>query len=173
VTTGVTNMSEEAIIRFDKRAASKKVITDHIADGAVTTPKIADGAVTNAKIAANAVTKDKILGGGLACAVADQSLNRSANTTYQNTTGKTIIIIASVEYVGAASSSGYADIVVGPTDPPDILENNVSCDLALGTIIFAIVGIVPPGYYYRLNTSVTGSATMSVSQWLEAQLSVG
>jgi hypothetical protein len=166
-------MSEEAIIRFDKRAALKKVVTEHIADGAVTTPKIADGAVTNAKIASNAVTKDKILGGGLACAVADVSTSRSANTTYQNTTGKTIMIIASVEYMGAADSSGYAEIVVGPTSTPDILENNVSCDLAKGTIIFAIVGIVPPGYYYRLNTSTAGNATMSVSQWMEAQLSVG
>jgi len=164
---------KEAVIRYDKRVEKGKIVADHIADGAITTSKIADSAITTAKIADNAVTKDKISGGGLAVSVADTSFSRSANTIYQNTTGKTIIVIASVEYNGASSSSGYAEIVVGPSSPPDILCNNVQLDLASGTEIIALIGVVPPGYYYALNISVTGSATVAISQWCEVQLSVG
>ncbi|MEM2174382.1 MAG: hypothetical protein ABIM21_00470 [candidate division WOR-3 bacterium] len=98
-------MAEESIIRFDKRAAAGKITATHIADGAVTAAKIASGAVTTEKIADGAVTAAKISGGGLACAVANVSLSRSANTTYQNTTGKTILIMASVEYMCEAQLS--------------------------------------------------------------------
>ncbi|MEM3979981.1 MAG: hypothetical protein QXF79_01830, partial [Ignisphaera sp.] len=98
-------MTEEAIVRFDKRLAKLKITTEHIAD--------------------NAITKEKIFGGGLTGIVIDQSLNRSSNTTYRNNTNTILLVISSIEYVGATDSTGYAEFLIGKTENLDTLVNNV------------------------------------------------
>lgn len=82
-----------------------------------------------------------------------ESLSRSANTEYQNTTGSPIDFVVLVESGSSASQAGV-DLYTGSSSAGKIIDRTVYIDLA-GDIdaggYAAAGGIIPDGFYYKFD----------------------
>jgi len=102
--------------------------------------------------------------------------SRAANTTYQNTTGRPIVIIVTVTCyrAGLAGATAYAYGLRGTSSPPITIGNNVGF-LDVDTLVcygmFTLVQFVPNNYYYQVATVASGTGSyVNLSNWTEIEL---
>ena len=109
---------------------------------------------------------------------------RALDTNYQNTTGRPVMVVSSIEVETGNTGSGIykygkLDLLIGSSSPPTTNINTVTqgaqvysagADYVLGTM--TLVGIVPDNYYYKiLETSDLGSGgAVTLKEWHEYQL---
>lgn len=102
---------------------------------------------------------------------------RSINTTYQNTTGHTLMVVVDV-HVGYAAGSctyqGEADLIVGAATTSWVSVSKASqygfctSNSSAGRGIQSMFGVIPPLYYYKASTSL--SSTPALSNWTETRI---
>lgn len=100
----------------------------------------------------------------------DVTSSRALDTPYQNTTGKTKIVIISLYFTGSPVS-GEAEFLISP-------DNTWRTRILISTTgVFSqgidqhlvLYGVVPPGYYYIVETSVM-DGTVSIITWVEYEI---
>lgn len=101
------------------------------------------------------------------------SPTRNLNTPYQNTTGHPLIVQCNLECYRASAVDAYAYAIfrVGPVpiEPVGIaglgtISNSAERMFAQGIII------VPPNYYYVVNTFTSAGSTVILETWYEVEL---
>jgi len=108
--------------------------------------------------------------------ISDVTASRALSTTYQNATGRPLLVIVTVrlERGAVASARACAHGLVQNVSPPTV---HVCCpSLAEASnyyeiIMSACVLAVPPGYYYQVQSDVAGAgSTVILSSWIEVEL---
>jgi len=108
----------------------------------------------------------------------DVIASRAIDTTYQNTTGKWIMVISSISLSAGMDQSVDAIAYIGTTSPNSVVSkvgiyHNVDRGYS-GSGTVAVKGnvtfLVPPSWYYRIGKSGTGGA--SIDTWWEAELNL-
>jgi hypothetical protein len=93
----------------------------------------------------------------------------SANTGYQNTSGRPQLHIITVTFIIPESTNGLADaqFLTGPSSVAPVSEAHMADTATTNEIrsIHNLVAFVPPGYFFRANTSVTNTATADIVYW--------
>lgn len=96
---------------------------------------------------------------------------RSYNTVYQNSLGKPIFVDVSALCMVGSGETCVIQGIVGSTNPPPGINNTVESGAyhtpSAITTISAISFIVPPGYYYEVTTSTSGSPSLYFDHWTE------
>lgn len=100
--------------------------------------------------------------------------SRAIGTVYQNTGNFPIIVYTSVSLYNGTTSGYYAQVqaMVGPTSSPAttvVTAKNLANSSYPNTQTSPITFIVPPGYYYKIVSTVNNGTTTLLS-WLEANL---
>jgi len=120
---------------------------------------------------------DKAESAGVSVTVTDQTANRTFNTIYQNTTGKTLLVIVGVyanvyaasycNFYGEISADGSTFTTVsyaGAQDADGEWERNRD----------TLVIVVPLNYYYRLRTAeystAPGRVQKGIVSWIEIEM---
>jgi len=81
--------------------------------------------------------------------LSDEKLNRSLNTWYQNTSGKTLFVCILLNTSGA----GDGELIIGPsTSTYYTVDRFLSSDSSLAPV-YALKAFVPAGWYYKLDSS--------------------
>lgn len=110
--------------------------------------------------------------GQLGTTSTDLTSGRSLNTTYQNTTTQSIFLTVTVTLSSVNTAvSALAILYVSGTSTPGIeisraLNNNQYTSSL--NINVPLTAIVPPGHYYRINSS--GSGTTAINTWVEQRI---
>jgi len=108
--------------------------------------------------------------------VQDVTASRALATTYQNTTGRPLLIIVSCECIKAAAvDSAWLYGAIDDATP--------AIDEATRSGIFGLAGdaaplrmytqitmIVPNNYYYAVRAQISGTSTVTLTKWWETQL---
>ena len=102
----------------------------------------------------------------------NQTPNRVFNTVYQNLTGRPIIVMASGSLdVPVAGTGTNVVAYVGPTNiltTDNIVAQEKTLDSQfIGGLMYTITFIVPPNFYYKIQSYVDGSCTLNLDRWLE------
>uniref|UniRef100_A0A6M3L903 Uncharacterized protein n=1 Tax=viral metagenome TaxID=1070528 RepID=A0A6M3L903_9ZZZZ len=99
---------------------------------------------------------------------------RVKDTIYQNTTGKPIMVMATVYCYAAAgvTAVSYADLQTGAASPPATVLGSAGYGSILVTenkaMYFQVAGLVVNNNYYRLATTLSGAgATITLTRWEE------
>lgn len=136
----------------------KPTSTDGIPSNSIGTEQLIDGSVTSSKQS-------------LAGSVSQPS--RAIGTIYQNTSGKLLIVVASIalDTVAAtdtAKCTALNDTVTPPVSEDGQIESNLG---AVGqTETLQIIILVPSGNYYEITSTVTGTGTATLIKWTEYTL---
>jgi hypothetical protein len=105
------------------------------------------------------------------CNIIDRTGTRALDTIYQNTTGRTLLLIVSVTcWRKGLDENAYVVVDCEDTTPPGPVGR---VGLILGQIeesFFDVVLAVPPLYYYSLMASETGTSVVAIYKWIEVQL---
>jgi hypothetical protein len=91
----------------------------------------------------------------------DVSASRAMGEIYQNTTGKPLRVA-----IRGNSSNGYQGDMIfltGATSPPTL---PVAEETSAGGVPTTIVGLIPPGWYYKVHVS----GDMNIDGWIEQTL---
>ena len=107
--------------------------------------------------------------------VKDVVTERDLDTSYRNLTGRPMLVIATVRALkAAAADDAYADALIGPADPPTTIVAYAGLLAYAGSApelsLFCLVFAVTPGYYYRINSNVSGTGSISKYGWIEVEL---
>lgn len=208
--TNTAQIADGVIVGAD--IADNAIVTAKIATDGVESSDIKDGEIVNADISASAGIVDTKLatistagkvdgaaltnlanipaGAGL-IPVANvpsagvgqlSSPARSLGTNYQNTTGKNLIVYASIECSRGTSATngnhGTATAYMDSTSTPTtIVAQGASTQGATGANnedwqkqVIPLVFIVPNNSYYRITGTSAGSGATSIIYWREQQL---
>lgn len=192
--------------------ANDTITTTQIGTGGVGTDEIADGVITNSDISASAgivdtklatiSTAGKVSGAALtslsstpagagvfpaanvpSAAVAQlTSPARSLGTNYQNTSGKNLIIYASIEVTrGSSATSGNHGTATAYMDTASTPTTIVcSCSSTQGTTgannedyqkqVITLMFFVPNNSYYRITATSAGTGGATIITWREQEL---
>jgi len=97
---------------------------------------------------------------------------RALDTIYQNTSGKTMLVVVSV-YCYSGLSNGYyggARADIGVISPPNLIVARVrivNVDGYYFAAFYSMSFIVPSGYYYRVASELNGNSNVYLSTWTE------
>jgi len=105
----------------------------------------------------------------------DESLTRAFGPTYQNLTGRPMVVLIAFSALRASAIMAYAylqacvDLVTPATDPVAYagLQN---MDNVAEHIEAFLAFFVPHGCYYQCNEQVTVGGSLSLTTWYEIEL---
>lgn len=105
----------------------------------------------------------------------DVTNSRVTGTIYQNTTGKTMLLVISLELATLlAGEQAGANLLTGPSSPPTIQTDSVfiSTTNAVfdGFLDGNMFAVIPPNWYYRVEdtSSSTAPVPLAIINWHEA-----
>jgi len=108
--------------------------------------------------------------------VEDVTASRALNVTYQNTTGRPLLVIASCACVkAAAAESAWLYGAIDSTTPAtnEATRSGVyglAGDVAPLRTYTQVAMIVPNNYYYAVRPQTSGTSTVTLTKWWETQL---
>lgn len=87
-------------------------------------------------------------------------------TLYTNTTGRTLIIIVTVECVSTVNNDAATVLLV----VNEITHSVIGLDKGIAGLHIQCAGtiMVPPGQTYRANTSASGGGSVTLTRWIES-----
>ena len=98
----------------------------------------------------------------------DVTASRALDTPYQNTTGKTKIVIVSLYFRGHPVTAD-AEFRISP-DKRRIIPISRTGVASQGIDQYLVLyGVVPNGYYYDVYATVT-DGTVSIDRWIEYEI---
>jgi len=108
--------------------------------------------------------------------VQDVTASRALAATYQNTTGRPLLVIVSCACIKAAADEsawlyGAIDDTTPATD--EATRSGVyglAGDAAPLRMYAQIAMIVPNNYYYAVRAQISGTSTVTLTRWWETQL---
>jgi len=101
--------------------------------------------------------------------------SRALGTIYQNTSGRPIVVIVSVNCLhAAATDDAYVEGDVAASSPPTAIAGYAGFMAYSGSspdrAYFVLTFFVPNGYYYRAVATVSGTSAVGLARWSEIQL---
>lgn len=108
--------------------------------------------------------------------VSDVTTSRALDTEYQNTCGRAILAIVTVDFQRTDLASVTANPLIGSSSPPDTSMGLIGlAAVAAGEneeLMQNVIFVVPNNYYYKIATSITGtgSGNISLGKWFEVEL---
>ena len=99
----------------------------------------------------------------------DVTASRALDTPYQNTTGKTKIVIVTLYFYGREFDAEFR-ISPDNTWTTVIPISRVGMATAEGGGYFVLYGVVPKGYYYTVATTQTDVTDFSLDRWVEYEI---
>ena len=156
-----------------KGAAFTPVMTS--ASGTITVDLIATS-TTNGQILRS--TSTGAYWGGIVSTVVSSTLDDyggAEGVTYYNSSTISRLVMISANLNGASSDSGIYDVYLDTTSTMDgssiiITARQTGGSGANVQTTIPITFIVPPGWYYKIVDSSTGSATAAINKWREVTL---
>ena len=101
---------------------------------------------------------------------------RAFTTTYHNTTGRPLLVLVVVECDRTADTdAAFARGVIGTPAPSDIVSRGGFAQGLAGSgilkeVYWQLAFIVPPGYYYRVESFTSGTGSVRPKEWCEVEL---
>ena len=108
--------------------------------------------------------------------VTDVTLSRTNGVNYQNTTGRPLLVVISLqcERASVAGACAHGTAKIGATSPPTLVHANSGLmykDNDFEEAFFALVFMVPNRYYYRIDFTLAGAGSAAAAnKWLEVEL---
>ena len=106
--------------------------------------------------------------------IQDKTASRALNTIYQNTTGRPILCILTLDVErGAGASQATCWALVKETTPPTISFGAVYLKLLTDNIEqigTQLIFPVPNEWYYKAEFTPVGTGTLTVDKWMEVEL---
>ena len=136
----------------------KVISSDGIPPNSINTEQLIDNSVTSSKQSLTGSKSQPI---------------RAIGTVYQNTSGKLLIVVASIALDTVASTDTAKATALNDTVTPPVSEDG-EIESSLGaagqTETLQIIMLVPNGNYYEITKTVTGTGTATLVKWIEYTL---